>query len=444
MAQEVIAIFDIGKTNKKFFLFDAKYKVVHEEVISFEEIPDDDGFLSEDLESLVSWIKKTLFQALKNAEYKVTHVNFSTYGASLVHLDNEGNLATPFYNYLKPVSKEIQDEFFEQHGEKEQISKETASPILGMLNSGFQLYWLKKTKPESFQKIATSLHFPQYLSYIFTGKFFVEYTSLGCHTMMWDFTKKDYHDWIYSENIKDLFPQLVATGHQVTLDIEGNKIQFGVGIHDSSSALLPYLFSISEPFKVLSTGTWSISLNPYSKSPLKDEELEKDCLSFLRIDGRSVKASRLFLGKQFDDKILELNQYFDKSDEDHISIKWNKNFISKRKHKSELLLSYPHLQTERFGLICNQNQDYSIFDDFEDAFHHLIDELTDIQVASLSLINDDLKSQQIIIEGGFGNNEVFVELLKRKIPDEKIVVSKTTQGSSVGAAMVLNQNLKKY
>ena len=39
----VTAIFDIGKTNKKFFLFDDDLKEVHQEYQQFDLIEDDDG-----------------------------------------------------------------------------------------------------------------------------------------------------------------------------------------------------------------------------------------------------------------------------------------------------------------------------------------------------------------------------------------------------------------
>jgi L-fuculokinase len=44
----VIAIFDIGKTNKKFFLFSELYEIVGEELIQFPEIKDENGFPCED------------------------------------------------------------------------------------------------------------------------------------------------------------------------------------------------------------------------------------------------------------------------------------------------------------------------------------------------------------------------------------------------------------
>jgi sugar (pentulose or hexulose) kinase len=57
MNKEVIAIFDIGKTNKKFLLFDKKLKIVHEAEEKFEEIKDDDGFACDDIEKIENWMK---------------------------------------------------------------------------------------------------------------------------------------------------------------------------------------------------------------------------------------------------------------------------------------------------------------------------------------------------------------------------------------------------
>ena len=92
-------------------------------------------------------------------------------------------------------------EFLEKYGPKEQFELETGSPFSGFLNSGLQLYWLKRTKPALFDKIRYSLHFPQYVSYLFTGIPVSDFTSVGCHTGLWDFTRNDYHRWVYDEGI---------------------------------------------------------------------------------------------------------------------------------------------------------------------------------------------------------------------------------------------------
>jgi hypothetical protein len=43
MSIPVIAVFDIGKTNKKVFLFSEQYEIVFEQSTQFDEITDEDG-----------------------------------------------------------------------------------------------------------------------------------------------------------------------------------------------------------------------------------------------------------------------------------------------------------------------------------------------------------------------------------------------------------------
>ena len=167
MKQKVTAVFDIGKTNKKFFLFDKKFKEVYKEYASFDEIEDEDGYPTEDINALQNWIKKVFHKNLKSDKFNVEAINFSTYGASFVHLDENGEILTPLYNYTKEIDQDIVDEFYKKYGPELEFTRTTGSPKSGLLNSGMQLYWIKKTKPKIFKKIKYSLHLPQYLSYIF-------------------------------------------------------------------------------------------------------------------------------------------------------------------------------------------------------------------------------------------------------------------------------------
>ncbi len=57
----VIAIFDVGKTNKKLFLFDEQYNVVYEEKKQLNETTDEDGFPCEDVHQLTQWIPNYIF-----------------------------------------------------------------------------------------------------------------------------------------------------------------------------------------------------------------------------------------------------------------------------------------------------------------------------------------------------------------------------------------------
>jgi L-fuculokinase len=341
MAIPVTAIFDIGKTNKKFFLFDEGLNEVYHEYQKLPLITDDDGFACDDLDGLANWIKETVATISNSKEYRLKGINFSTYGATLVHLDEHGKPVTPLYNYLKPFPEELLAEFCKSYPEDEH-NLVTASPKLGMLNSGLQLYWLKKTKPEVFKKIRHTLHFPQYLSYLFTGQMVTEPTSIGCHTKLWDFTTNQYHTWLTKEKLDHLFPPLVPTTHSFEVPIQGNTVNVGVGIHDSSSALASYLMRSQEPFILISTGTWSITLNAFTTENLTAGELTRDCLNYLTIHGKPVKASRLFLGNELDYHVNQLNEIFHKEPKYYKQINLNKDFIKNIDESESGNTFYPH------------------------------------------------------------------------------------------------------
>jgi sugar (pentulose or hexulose) kinase len=167
--KKVIAVFDMGKTNKKLFLFDKDFKVVYKNSIRFEECVDDDDYPCDDIEAIENWIQSEIKTIQEKKEFSIKAINFSTHGATLVYLDEAGKRITPLYNYLKPLDIDFTP-FYDAHSGVEEFSRKTASPAYGMLNSGLQMYWLKQIKPQYWNKVKTILHYPQYLSYIFSNK----------------------------------------------------------------------------------------------------------------------------------------------------------------------------------------------------------------------------------------------------------------------------------
>ena len=76
--------------------------------------------------------------------------------------------------------------------------------------------------------------------------------------------------------------------------------------------MIPYLISFKEPFILLSTGTWCISLNPFNHFDLTDDQLNKDCLCYISFKGNTVKASRLFAGYEHEEAVKKLAAQFNK------------------------------------------------------------------------------------------------------------------------------------
>ena len=431
----MVLIFDIGKTNKKCFLFDEKYREVWKEYARFEEIKDEDGFPCDDVLAITEWITTTAKKILKKKEFDIKSINFSTYGASFVHIDKNGFPLTPLYNYLKPYPKKLLTTFYEKYGSEEKIAQETASPLLGMLNSGFQLYWLKNIRPKVYQKIHRSIHFPQYLSYLFTGIPVSEFTSIGCHTRLWNFKKQDYHSWVYKEGIVEKLPPIVDTNTCINIRFAGKPLKVGVGIHDSSAALLPYLRTTKRAFLLISTGTWSIALNSFSKEILSKNDLKKDCLNFLRIDGNIVKVSRLFLGHEYRIQLEKLQEHFKVKKDAHISLQFNETIYKELNKNFKICFAFESFQLKREQ---PEKTVLKTFPTYEMAYHQLMLELMQLQVESAELAIGNTSIDKLFIDGGFANNDLFAKLITLHFKHYKVRTTQSPSGSALGAAMVVS------
>ncbi|MFD0988873.1 FGGY-family carbohydrate kinase [Mariniflexile jejuense] len=432
---DVTAVFDIGKTNKKFFLFDKDYKEVYKEYIHFDEIEDEDGHPTENLKALQEWLKRVFENILEASEFNVKAINFSTYGASFVHLDENGEALTPLYNYTKPLDENLVASFLEKYGPKETFLNKIGCYDLSMLNSGMQLYWLKHTKPEIFSKIKYSLHLPQYLSYIFTGIPLSEFTSIGCHTALWDYEKKDYHEWVYKEGINNILPTIVSTETSINMNYNGKRIKIGVGIHDSSAALLPYVRSIKKKFVLVSTGTWSITLNPFTEHPISENSKNVDSINYMRINGKPVKATRLFLGNEYKVQVSKLDKHFGVPEDYHRHVKFDYDTYLEITKDFEYMFKWESISDSNMP-----QQTKFPYIKFEHAYHQLMTELVLLQIKSIkSAIGED-EIKRLYVDGGFSGNDLFVKLLSHYFRDKKLRTTDASLGSALGAAICISDS----
>jgi sugar (pentulose or hexulose) kinase len=434
MATEIMLIFDIGKTNKKVLLFDKNLQVVLEEEDKFEEIVDDDGFACDDIEKIEKWILQSTHKYLLDPAYDVKAINFTTYGATLMYIDKNGERLTPVYNYLKPLPGGVAESLYDDYGGLEEFSRKTASPALGMLNSGLQALWLKMHKPEIFEKVAHILHFPQYLSYKLTGKIASEHTSIGCHTAMWDFDNMRYHDWIRDEGIE--LPEPVDVEQVFPAANIQSEVPVGIGIHDSSSSLVPYFKHTKDAFALASTGTWSIHMNPFNHTPLSKEQLEQDCLAYMSIQQKQVKSSRFFLGHIHDVNVERLSEFFKVYKNTYKKVVVDGGLLErfKENNKGERVF-FSGTMPEDF---IDKDADLGKFGSFREAYHQLMIDLTTLTADSINLIiTPGDKTKNLFVTGGFAKNPLFTRLLAARFCDKTVYTSEIANATSLGAALVL-------
>lgn len=421
MSLPVVAVFDIGKTNKKFFLFDSNFNKVYEESVMLPETADEDGYPCEDIDKLEGWIKNSFSNVSKNKSFDIQAVNFASYGASLVHLDDQNNKVYPLRNYLKPFDSKLLETFNAYYNQDNALLLETASPLLGNLNSALQLYSLKYIHKEVYSRIKVSLHLPQYLSFLFSGKHYSDLTSIGCHTLLWDFSKGKYHDWIIQESLNKKLAGILSHDNFFTLNRNESKAKIGIGLHDSSAAMIPYLYNFNESFILLSTGTWTITLNPFNSEPLTQADLKNDCLCYLTHQGKPVKASRLLLGLKHDQEIKKISEHFNKNDTYYKKVAFDVRYL-------------------RNISLYDPANELSVYHSFEEAYHSLIDYLVKLQITSTEFVLSTKEpTKRIFVDGGFSKNPIFMKMLAMAFPNTEVFAASMAQASALGAAISIHK-----
>ncbi len=433
----VIAIFDVGKTNKKLFLFDEHYQIVYEKSARFLETNDEDGEPCENLDSLRLSVFESLNEVLKIDKYEIKAINFSTYGASFVYLDDTGKPIAPLYNYLKKYPQNLEYQFYSTYGGKEKIALETASPASGSLNSGLQLYRLKYEQPAVFDKIKYALHLPQYMSFLISGKYFSDMTSIGSHTQLWDYGKKQYHFWVNKEGLDLKLAPILRSDEVIDASFMGKNYKVGVGLHDSSAALIPYLVNFKEPFILISTGTWCISLNPFNNSELTAKELQNDCLAYMGYQGKPVKASRLFAGFEHEKQTKRIAEYFNLNTIVFRNMEFGPHVISKLKQKGLNNYTNQPEVLEKQSVFGNRN--LSDFEDETQAYHQLIADLVHLQYSSTKLIIGETKITKIFVDGGFSKNAIYMNLLAVVFPEIEVYAAAMAQATALGTAVAIHK-----
>ena len=424
----VIAIFDIGKTTKKLLLFDERYRIVLEKSHQFEETTDDDGDACEDLAALTRWVRGMLQEVMTDESVDLKALNFSTYGASFVHIDPEGRPVAPLYNYLKPFPDDLLENFYSRYGGGRTFSLQTASPILGNLNSGLQLYSIKHRKPALFDRIRYSLHLPQYMSFLVTGQPCSEITSIGCHTGLWNFPRNHYHEWLDQEGISDKLAAILPSDQLMPSSWRGQPLPVGVGLHDSSAALIPYLSGFTEPFILISTGTWCISLNPFNQTRLTADELQQDCLCYMEYRGKPIKASRLFAGHEHEEQVQRLAAHYRCAADLYKTVRFDSEIV-RRLSGDERAMA----QTSVFG-----QRDLSRFGSYEEAYHQLMIDLMTRQAISTGLVLKNSAVKRIFVDGGFAKNPIYMHLLAAAFPSVEVYAAAVAQASAMGAALAVH------
>lgn len=293
MSEKLVAVFDVGKTNKKFVVYGEDLRPLSTLSKRIGEV-EVGGLLCDDVESLLGWIKSTL----SHWRGELSALAVTTHGATFALVDEQGERVMPVVSYNHEVGEDVKRSFYEEFGSPEELYARTGTPPLGqLLNAGIQLYWISKRFPDKYRRAKRLLFLPQYVVYELSKAEAAELTSIGCHTYLWDLVGNRWSSVAEGLCVQQLSPGIKSVWEPLG---ELNNTVVTPGIHDSNAALLPYSVVESGDFVLASTGTWCVLLHPGAPFAPTRDDLRQDVLYYIDAYGRPVKAARFKCGYEFE------------------------------------------------------------------------------------------------------------------------------------------------
>jgi sugar (pentulose or hexulose) kinase len=215
----------------------------------------------------------------------------------------------------------------------------------------------------------------------------------------------------------------------------------GKGLHDSSSSIIPLLedhTNSDNQFILLSTGTWIICMNPFSKETLTANQLKNDCLCFMTPDKKQIKSSMQFLGRVHEVNAIALSEHFGVEKNHYLELVLNKTLCSEILSNNKQIF-FPNEIAEDFIGDLSQLKN---FDNYESAYYQLIFEISQRVHEGINRILDSKNNlKDVYISGGFNKNEIFVEYLDQLMPEQNILFPKGENASALGAALLMKDYL---
>ena len=301
-----IAVIDIGKTNAKVVLIDAKTRQQVAARSTPNTVRRDGPYPHADVDMLWGFIVESL--KLLQAEHGVDGISITTHGATAALLAEDA-LALPVLDYEHTGPEDTAAAYA---GVRPDFAESLSPRLPNGLNLGAQIFWQSQAHAADFARVTAILTYPQYWAWRLTGVMASEVTSLGCHTDLWAPGRRDFSGMVATQGWAGLFPAVRPAASVLgtilpavaTATGLGAETPVTCGIHDSNASLLPHLGAHEAPFTILSTGTWAIAMTVGGDTGRLDPA--RDSLANVDAFGRAVPTARFMGGREFDLLVPEI------------------------------------------------------------------------------------------------------------------------------------------
>ena len=453
---EYLAVVDVGKTNKKVLIYDARLRLVDCAYRAFTERIDGQLHL-EDITAMVQWMKEQLREF--SARYAVRALSISTHGATAICMGEGGELVVPPVAYTTEVDDSFSQDFYARFGTREHLQRTTATAEVGMLvNVAKKLWYIRTRWPRDFERVSSILFFPQYLGYLFTGIRAGEPTMLGCHTYLLNAATRGYSSIVDDMGIRRLLPSRIASSWDVLGTVSpavshetglSTECIVTLGIHDSNASLLPYSVKGYGDFVLNSTGTWCVAMHPVDTVAFAPEEIGK--MVFFNTDPffRPVKTSVFMGGMEFETWNTLFREHFGRDDFPGYDPELYGRIANERR-----LFILPSVSGGQGGLFCGSpacvvadgvsttlcairesGQVPAQLENYETAQAVLRLSLA-LQTSTALMMTGFNGEGSIFTEGGFRQNEGYNKMLAALFPRARAFCTRLEEATAFGAALL--------
>jgi len=441
----VVAVLDVGKTNKKLRVYDRRFEVLGEERTTLET-KDYDGIEVESTEELLSWFRGALKQFA--TDYHIRTIAITTHGATCALLDEEGKLAHPVISYTCERGAEVQEEFYEVFGDRKRLHYETSAADFGFANLAKVLFFAKTRLPGVWAKVRHVLFYDAYLGYELTGTMASEPTYLGNHSCLWRFKDQTWSSVAKGLGADRLFPERLLKPWDALGCVRLETAQecglpenclVTCGIHDSNANFLPYLAQGHRDFILNSTGTWCVAMKQAGAPELTEAEVNAKLFFNMDATGHPVLTALFPGGMEYD----KFGGFAGLDDEGDLAL------VERVAADRDLFV------------VPGALPDAKVFPDAEPKVVHKgrMYKLAELEAGSapirdlgqayyaalnlgLAIGSKEMMGRlgaksgtTVIIEGGFANNTAYCQALASLCPEITIALTNMKEGTSFGAAM---------
>ncbi len=293
------AVVDAGATNTKIVLFSPEGEILAERRVPTRHV-DGPPYRHVDHEVLAS-LCRTELPALDRI-LPVDAVVPCAHGAALACLTTEGRLALPVMDYTAEPPADL----VEDYRKIEPSFAEVFGPLLPMaLTHALQLYWQQRMFPSDFSRVSMVIPWIQYVGYRLCGKAVCEIASMSCQSQLMDVRHNTLSSLVQAQGWAHLFPPMAKAWDTIGVllpEFRGSDFRGEgrvlAGVHDSNGNYVRYLAAGLGPFTLLSSGTWIIG---FDTSTTVDRLVrERDTNTNTDIFGRQVACCRFFGGRELE------------------------------------------------------------------------------------------------------------------------------------------------